>query len=107
MDELEVGARRQLGGGIARDALPRRVHALEVTVEPGDREEVERECEEPRVARPDRTRGRALGTHAKVPILPPVRRRGTSPAPRPPPAARAGTRSAPAAWSTASGRRRR
>ena len=47
MDEVQVRPREQLLLGVAEDALPGRIDALEVAVEPGDAQHVERQREEP------------------------------------------------------------
>jgi hypothetical protein len=46
MDELQERARQQLGRPVAERVFERRVHALEVPVEAGDAEQVERQVED-------------------------------------------------------------
>src|SRR3954469_8961737 len=48
MHEIEIWACEQFVGGVAEDALPGGVHPLEIPVESGQAEEVERQREEPR-----------------------------------------------------------
>src|SRR5687768_6116333 len=47
MDEVQIWTREQFFDGVAEDALPRGIQPLEIPVESGQAQQVERQCEEP------------------------------------------------------------